>query len=722
MHTPRLPAHLAVLLLLLAASACGDDGTMMPPPDAGPDGVQARFDLLPDPMPLGSIPFPDDLYLDEAGRIALGAIPGEDGSSSPGYHDSLRVGLADLDGFGVVTPTYFYFDGELDPSSLPVSPEMSLLEDASVFMVDVDPASASRFARVPVEVHFEPTRQQLAVRPANGHPLRAGGRYAVVVTTEVMGTDMLPIRPADSFAALRDALTRPEDALLGEAYDHYTEVLASLATNGVTRESVAALAHFRVQSVTDDLVDARAAIWADDAPAATLDTVAQEGTELDALLGTPRMDVPGLDVEAGVRHGAIGWMIHGSFESPSLISDALHVHGRFQRGADGSLSVRSTERVPFTIFLPRGDLSDLPLALFQHGLGAERSNALAFADALCADGYAVLAMDIPWHGMRNPAAAADLDVSNRFTGEMTPDGFGDVRGLSVVIDFVGITDDGGELAAFHPNYMRDTLRQAAVDLMSFIRLARDGDWAELRAADPGLAMLGFSSEPIALIGYSLGGIIATQLAAIEPEIGVAVLSVTGGSILQLVSEGPIYNRGYLPILLPKLDIVPSAIDYAAYHPRFMPELAIWQTLLDRGDSIAYARTLAARNLSVLMPMARHDENLHNIGTESLARAIGAEMIGDDPLYADIPVTTAPLRDNVSVDGEMVTRAVYVWDPASHGLMLYREDETVWAHPIAPPFAEGDRGTIANPIDEAQSQLMHFLQSFRTGTAEVVDPR
>jgi pimeloyl-ACP methyl ester carboxylesterase len=253
-------------------------------------------------------------------------------------------------------------------------------------------------------------------------------------------------------------------------------------------------------------------------------------------------------------------------------------------------------------------------------------------------------------------------------------------------------------------------------------MIREGDWSAFRAADVSLDGLSFAAEPLSLIGYSLGGIIATQLATIEPEIGVAVLAVTGGSIMQLVSQGPIYNRGYFPLLLPKLSISPGSIDYEAFPPRFMPEVAIWQTLLDRGDSIAYANTLRARQMSILMPMARNDENLHNVGTESLARAIGAEMVADEPLYADLSTTTAPVRDNVSVDGEMVTRAAYVWDPATHGLMLDRHGEAIQAHPVAPPFPPGERMDIDNPIDDALAQTVHFLQSFRTGTAEIVGPR
>src|SRR5690606_88878 len=133
--------------------------------------------------------------------------------------------------------------------------------------------------------------------------------------------------------------------------------------------------------------------------------------ELDALLGTPSDPVPGGDVEGGVAHDHIGWVIDGTFESPELSSPAPGVHGRWMRDASGGLVVKRRERVWFTLALPsRVDLASepVPVVIFQHGLGGERGNVFAVADTLCAAGFAVAAIDLPYHGMRTTGGAVDV--------------------------------------------------------------------------------------------------------------------------------------------------------------------------------------------------------------------------------------------------------------------------------------------------------------------------
>ncbi len=699
LRPPRIRASksfLPGLLVVVAGTlpACGDDDSTLPPEDGGVvEGVAPRFDPGPDPLAFGAVPWPDDLYLDADGHIAVTSLPGH--AADEDYAASLGRGLAELDGFGVVSPIFFTFDGALDPSSLPADAAASVSDSASVFLLDVDPASPEPFTRIPVRINYEPNRRQLAIRPTAGHPLHESRRYAAVVTRRVLDDAGRPIVPDPDFAAVRDALTRPTDPVLAEAYDAYATVLANLETAGVNRADVAGVAVFHTQSVGHELADARAVVWSGDAPVAAGVTAVAAGPDLDERLGTPVDDLWGLDVEGGVAHGAIGWMIDGTFEGPWMISDAANVHGAIRRDSAGAIEVRRTETIPFTLLLPAaGDLSALRVVIFQHGLGDDRSQALAVADALAGAGYAVIAIDSPFHGLRNPSEPTD--TLNRFTGAVGPDGFGDNTGISVVVQFAGIVDSAGDYAPFHPFYLRDALRQSAIDLFTLTRLLREGDWSQVRDADPALATLGFRDEPFGFIGYSLGGIIGSLYVGTEEEVGAAALVATGGSLMSIVAASPIFNGGYFPLLLPHFGITPSAIDYAGYPPDFFPELGIWQTLLDRGDSIAHADHIAARPLDVLMVMARHDETLNNVGTESLARAIGMPIMNGEALYADLREETPPVRDNITVAGEMVTRGLYVYDPATHGLLKARHGSQTWMHPVAPSFRRRGRGRRGQP--------------------------
>ncbi len=689
----------------------GDGGT----PEAR---VQPRFDLAADPMDFGAIPFPDDLYLDEDGRIDLGRLPSED-SALEGFPESMRVGLRDLDGFGANSPVYFYFPaGSLEPDSLPESPAATVREDSSVFVLDADSGSPDAFRRVPVTLHWNAEVGQLALRPYEGHPFVPGRRYAAVVTTAVLDDMGEPIGPSPRFASIRDAATAPADPVDAAAYEHYTPILSTLASNGLPREQVAALAVFTVQTVAPDMADAREIIWSGEPEVVQLDDSFSAGEPLDSLLGIPSTDEPGLDVLGGVAHRRIGWLVHGRFDSPWFMSNAAGVHGRFKRDAAGDLITTRSEAVPFTITLPAGTVENVPVVVFQHGLGQERSTMLAIADVLAGSGYAVLAIDIPFHGSRSTLGG--VDVRHNYGGGEGPDGFGERTGTEIYLDYLGIVDAAGELEPFHPNYPRDALRQSAIDLMSAVRVVREGDWSELRSL-PGLEMLSFSAEPLSFVGISLGGIVGTVFLASEPEVGAAVLNVTGGDLTALVERSPAFGGLFLPILLPRVGVDPAGVDPTVYPAVFHPEIALYQTLLDRGDSMAFAPLLAGQSRHLLFQMAEDDETVPNSATESLARASGAPIVDVEPVYTDLAVEASPVSLNVELGGARFTRGLYRFAPADHGLLSRRRDEMNFVHPPEPPFVEQAPVEIANPIDAAQAQLVHFLDSWRSGDAEITAP-
>ena len=713
-----LASWLAVVGCVGVLVACGDDDGIPPVSDGGTlSGVRVVFAPTSDPIDFGAVPWPDDLYLGADGHIDVGALPGEARAPFPAYWTSLRTSLRTLDGFGVVSPVYFYLDGAIDPETLPATPAASLREDATVFLMDVDEGSAEVLRRRPVLVDWEPEEGQLALRPADGYPLRPGARYAAVVTSGVQSTDASPVLPSDTFAEIRDAATRPADPLWQEIWDRDDPVLASLASNGVPRSSVVGLAVFRVQTVGTELADARAIVQADESPEVRIHEVIS-GAELDERLGTPVAAVPGLGVEGGVLHANVGWMIHGETVSPNFLSADRNVHGPFSRDADGRLEVKREDVVPFTVWLPVDFDGPAQVVVFQHGITGERGDALGLVDTLCGAGYAVYASDAPWHGMRTAQARAD--EVNQYTGADAPDRFGDITGTPIIVDFAGILDGQGPLESFHPVYFRDALRQSVVDLYQGVHVLQRGDFSAVGELDPALAgKRFFSSEPIGFVGNSLGGIIGTMFVATEPLVGAAVLSVTGGHLSRLVEQSPAFNPAYIPQLFPILGFDEEQIDYETYPPTFYPALGIWQTLLDRGDAIAYTRQFSWRNVELLLLMARNDETVPNVATEGLARAIGVPISGGAPEHVDLPTGMLPLRGNVAVGERLHTRGLHVYPEATHGLLIYREGAYRWMHPVAPPFVRREVETpVMNPVAAAQGQMLHFFETWRAGVAEI----
>lgn len=341
---------------------------------------------------------------------------------------------------------------------------------------------------------------------------------------------------------------------------------------------------------------------------------------------------------------------------------------------------------------------------------------LSIADALAESGVAVLAIDIPFHGLRAESTRPD-NAHNYGTGA-GPDGFGDLVGNDVYVAFLGIADAAGELPAFHPAYPRDVLRQSAIDLMGAVRLVREGDWSAVTASS-GLEALTFSRDPLGFVGVSLGGIVGTIFVASEPEVGAAALVVTGGDLLRLVERSAVYSALFLPILLPKVGLDPDAPDPVGYPASFHPELAIVQTLLDRGDAMSFAPLLAAQPKSLLFMMAENDEAMPNSATEALARAAGASIVARSPEHTDLMRVEPPLSHNVEVGARRVTRGLTVFAPATHGLLSERDGEQRFAHPPEPPFEAITPVAVSNPVPAAVGQLVYFFDSWRGGAAAIV---
>jgi hypothetical protein len=704
---------LPFVLLAFAAFGVGCENGPQRMPDGGPV-VRVRFELRPDPLDFGAVPFPDDLYRDGAG-IALGAFPSEM-DADPSTIASLRAALREIDGFGVTTAVFFDIEGVIDPSSLPGSPAATLADDASVFLVDADTASPTAFRRIPARVRWDPSARRISVQPVDGWPLHEGRRYAAVLTTSVRAADGAPLAPAIAFEALRDAASRPVEPLAAEAYDEYVPVLASLESGGLSRTRVAALAVFTVQRISRDLDEARALVRTGSPPPVAIRRVIASGSDLDALLGSPTGDLAGADAPGGVRHRHIGWVIDGTFPARELASPRPGVHGAWERDASGALVTRRTDDVWFTLVLPQGiDLSDVPVVIFQHGLGGQRGDVFAVADALCAAGFAVAAIDIPYHGMRTTGGPDDR--RHQYVPTEGPDLYGDRGGQAVYADFLGIADEAGDRVAFHPFYVRDVLRQSVLDLMTLVRVLEDGDFSEARAM--GAPSFAIADSPMGFVGVSLGGILGTIFVATEPRIGAALLNVTGGHLARLVERSPAFASTFLGILLPRLGLYLEDIDWTAQPASAQPAVVLYQTLLDRGDAIGYAVRLADRPIPVLMQLARDDETVPNSATEALAHAIGMPISSGAPSSVDLERATLPIARNVTVADVLVTRALDVWEPATHGMLSWRRGESRFVPPLEPPFRQRPAPIgVENPVDAVQEQMRHFFATWREGHAEI----
>jgi hypothetical protein len=326
---------------------------------------------------------------------------------------------------------------------------------------------------------------------------------------------------------------------------------------------------------------------------------------------------------------------------------------------------------------------------------------------LAASGYATIAIDAPFHGSRSPAG----DTQNRFRSRLGADGFGDAPG-----DFVGQNDDAGDLVPFHPFYYRDAVRQGVVDLMTLLRVLRQGDWSGLGNVAPTLSNVTLNATAAPFIGIDLGAEMGLMLATVDSTLGGLVLAFAGGlgpdgwldspAQAQLASAW-IARLGHE---VAELDD-PTALLLA-------PDVDVWRTLADRASVLGYAPSLARVPANLLLLMARDDEVVHNRGTEVLASALGAVLVGGAPAYVtdlktDTIHTGASFSGNFAADGGAVTRVAYVLDPATHTALTYARGEQDYAHPVTAPFEVLPNPlAVDNPIGPTMTQIGFFVQSLR----------
>jgi dienelactone hydrolase len=675
-----------------------------PAPDlAEADGrVHVRFEPGEgSTLRLGDTPWPDDLYLDRTGHIAAS------GSVERGANGDQARMLSDLDGFGVSTPVYFYVDGAIDRMSLPTDEASSLDAQASAFLIDADTGSPDAFTKIPVVAQYQADAKRIALRPADGHPLTPGRRYAAVITRRVKDTRGVALEPAAKFAAIRDPDLVLSDARLSAARAQYTPVLETLVKSGLPRSDISAMAVFHVQNVDQDLTDARRIVRAGKSPVLTITKVV-ELKELDAQLGKASGSA-GFDASGAAPHSNLYAMVHGTLPCPNLLSATQMTHGEFERDSSRQLRVKRTDAVEFTLFVPRTSL-EAPIVIYQHQRDGERSDALAIADELASRGLATLALDAPFQGQRapTPASRKAVDWRNRFSGAETTDQFGDAPG-----DFLGFVGTG-PTNPWSPLQARDSMRQAVVELMVAMRAIEDGGLEAATARNSALKERTFLATHVGFIGEDTGASIGAMLARIEPTLQAIVLVAPAGGMVThwawSARDQPLFET-----LATQLGYDTTALDRSGNDPAFWPDAAIYQTLFDRADPLAHVAALRRAAVNVLVLMAEDDEWVANRATEGYAAALGTTLVGTDPRYVvDLKrdVGDEDSSGNYNAAGNWVTRSTYVYSPATHDFLQSRTDLQSYAHPPEPPFEQLTRSvTVQNPTAAAARQIGQYLQSF-----------
>ncbi|QOC22363.1 lipase [Wenzhouxiangella sp. AB-CW3] len=635
---------LVPLLFLVGCGGSSDVERATPaPPVTNPEGrpvdgvITARFDPGE-----GDIPFPNSLLLQGTADLTLN-LPVDD----PTDFSNPQVALSKLDGFSTVAPWTFSFSTAPDPDSIVPGSSVRFYEvsfaqgTAAVTGVNRELVPGQDY--VATIAPSDPTGRTVAIVPLR--PLQEMTGYMAVVTDGIRDERGNPATAAQPYHLSKrpdplvdeqgqstDPLLDNETAGALEGLRQLTNThLAAAGSQGVDPDSVVLSFTATTQSITPVLERVRSAARP------TSSQIARACVAPDTCLTTADVLPPGASPGiADLYIGVVELPYYLGIPEGPTDPTPLSQFWQAEPGAyvppfdDADLDPNSTsltvanpmpvetgrQIAPVLMSVPNEQsgfdrpTAGWPVVIFQHGITGDRSQMLALADAMATIGFAVVAIDMPLHGITETDPSEPLGalyVGNTPFGEIATERTFDLRlGDGQTID------DSGEWFINLQNLLvsRDNLRQAQVDLSTLAL-----NIPQMDLTGDGVSDLDGSS--IQFVGLSLGGMVGTPFLAVEDTVNNGVLSASGGGIANLLAGsdtfGPVIRAG-----LEQAGVEPFSPDYYQF-------LLAAQTVIDAADPINWGAQAVLTN-SVLIQQIAGDAVVPNAVS-------GAPLSGTEPLIA-----------------------------------------------------------------------------------------
>lgn len=593
-----------VVLASLGLAGCGVSSSN-PAPSSDPNGgFQARFALSNTGYIL---PFPNDLYFANSsnGTVNIQATGQPTGVSNP------LNAINTLDGFSTAAPITATFTAPIDAKSLVAN------RTVYVFKVTTDPSKGYAVTGVsglvPASDYALGTSPDdpsvLTITPTTA--LAANTSYMVVLTKGIKDTNGDTATPSSEFSDIENALagqttlSNPALAQIEPLVGAMLQATAQATQNQVTAQDVVLAWTFSTQS---------------------------EGTVLSTLAKSMKpspvqvVDTGLTTASSGIGGAGYAEIFAGTITIPYYLSvptksDPTAPLTQFWHGQNDSLLTRynplpvptTTVTIPVLMTIPSASspyilqgngypANGWPVVVFQHGIGQNREDMLAVADQFAAAGVAVIAIDLPLHGITNTsdpfydnqllAKVAPKLVTNERTFDLPP-------GLNSGTPGTGIAPSGTYF--INLKYLltdRDNLREGIADLL---QLTESLPGIRFTATTAGIKQTeAFNSSETYFVGHSLGAIVGIPYLAEVPnlpgygsaiDVRSATLAMPGGKVPYLLKDSPTFapqiNQG-----LAQAGIQQGTEAYF----KFFQEA---QTIVDSGDPINYA-SLASHNVPINM--------------------------------------------------------------------------------------------------------------------------
>lgn len=525
--------------------------------------------------------------------------------------------------------------------------------------------------------------------------------YVIAVQEGLRSLDGEPVVADETYATLRDTPADQLPGALAELAAIYQPTFAILDGAGIAPASTALAFSFNTQSISHALESIAANVGA-----------LPSGFGLGvALPGAP------FEVHPGVLQNVPYYLNNkpanlGNATTPTSAAHAASVlSGQWtnsrSQGVNRFNSVPVAEQLvnlPVMVAIPTGTApaGGWPVAIYQHGLTSNRGAVLGLAPLFAAEGWAMIAIDHPLHGiLPSDDWGAFMDSTNE-------------RHFYIDMNGDGQLDSSGAHATprASPATARDVRRQTVADLLHLTASLGSMNVAGHR----------FDTDSVGYVGISMGGVIGTMFAGVsENQVKAFSLNVPGGGMAKMFDGSPIFAAQARPAL----DAEGLVFGTKAYEDF----LNRGQTIEDSGDPINYAQLVAEGDSAIYLsemvgdsesnPLTPPDLVLPNdlmngplynglfnsMGLSDIQVAETAPLSGTTPLWRNMALQ--PLTDGEATD-RPIRRVARIAGGSHYSLHMPARPPALDAISAALPVQNGQQA-----METVQRQTLQLLTSLGT---------
>lgn len=495
-------------------------------------------------------PWPSDLRKESDGTVRFEGYPNP--REKPILIDYIQSMKGVLRGFSPAASGFLRFTVALDPSSLP-TPKGSLDLDASVQLIDVDPASPDHGARQRVTTFFRAEEgaywrpNTLAFMPALGFPLRPNTRYALVVTDRVRSASGASLAPSKDLRALLG--TAGASGPASAAKDAWADAITELEAAGIAKKTIVHLTVFTTNDPVGETAQIRDHVVASTAAPKIIDGTLKRTDQTSSYDTYEGRYGPSPNYQKGklpfVKFGDGGTLAFDASGAPQLQSE---------------FDLRFAITVPLAAACPM-PAKGYPIVLYAHGTGGNYRSFIGPADegpALAKRCVATMGIDQIFHGDRPGASAGSPEIL-----------------------FFNIQN---------PIAARANGPQSAIDVVQQARLFTESKIV-IPAAVTGDAEIRFDPDKVAFFGHSQGGINGPMFLAVDDQARGGMLSGSGSmiSIALLEKTKPVDIAGLVKVVF--LGLLGDEVEELNL---LHPAMSLAQSIVDPTDPIHYVPMIVRR--------------------------------------------------------------------------------------------------------------------------------